>query len=154
MEVNPNVAQWGRWRQVAAGCAVLAIVAAFLPWYSVFSVQGIRFDAGKITALCGVAGLGLAVAWHAGERGHASFPLVLGAVVGYAGVTNVSFVVAFFVPEDDTESRLAQCAQQIRREQFVRMRRAILPAQMNIVRICIASHFNQFGRRINWTHEQ
>jgi len=92
MEVNTNVAQWNRWRQVAAGCAVLAIVAAFLPWISGFSLQGIRVDAGKITTLCGVAGIGLAVAWHAYERGHAIFQLVLGAIVAYEGVSNFSSI--------------------------------------------------------------
>ena len=92
MEVNTNVAQWDRWRQVVAACAVLAIVAAFLPWISGFSLQGIRFDAGKITTLCGVAGIGFAVAWHADERGHAIFQLVLGAIVAYEGVSNFSSI--------------------------------------------------------------
>lgn len=87
-----DVGRWQRGRQLALASAVVAVAAAFMPWLSVYVISVTGFDGGdgKITALCGLIGAGLAVAWWTRPKAHAVVQLVLGAVVALIGLNDLT----------------------------------------------------------------
>ena len=92
MQISTNVREWERGRQLVLASAAVAVVAAFMPWVSVFVLSVTGFDAGdgKLTALCGVIGAGLALRWWSRPRAHGLVQLGLGAVVALIGLNDLN----------------------------------------------------------------
>jgi hypothetical protein len=92
VQISTNIREWERGRQLALASAAVTVVAAFMPWVTVFVLSVTGFDAGdgKLTALCGLFGAGLALGWWSRPRAHAVFQLVLGALVLSIGLYDLN----------------------------------------------------------------
>jgi hypothetical protein len=73
--------------KVIIGSAALAIVAAFLPWASVFGItaSGIKGD-GVITLVLGILGAVVILANRGGRKAFAGSQLILGGLVLVVGI--------------------------------------------------------------------